>query len=150
MSIRQREKIQKAVKKIVKEAGFNIKIEIAFDDHEDVYGNSIYAKMLLGVYIDKPCIIISQDVLDYYTYNEFKAIILHELGHIILQHNRGIGPEGELEADKWAVEHGACAKAFISSLLRMNLEDSRTINWNLSDTHPSVHDRAKALGINLI
>ena len=74
-------------------------------------------------------IVVNEEVQDLLTEEELRAALLHEVGHIKKGHSEkaktsgsnitNLSSELELEADRWAVDHGADPMALASALTKL-------------------------------
>lgn len=124
----------------------NIEIECVQSDDE-YYA---YAKPTLNL------IVISSAVLKLFSYDELMAVLGHELGHLMLDHNLSIMSKhkAEFEADRYAIKKYKLSRyAMIIGLYKaMRKTYSKEINiWTMcSHSHPSLLARATKLGLNSI
>ena len=74
-------------------------------------------------------VVVNEEILNLLTEEELRAALLHEVGHIKKGHSEKVRESGtkvtnlsselELEADRWAVDHGAQPLALASALLKL-------------------------------
>lgn len=124
--------IQYIIKTIGKKYFKDLVINVVID--EELEDNAGIRSLGSG----KVLIIVGPLLLDLLTLSELKAVILHELGHIVI----GFENKGhlyEMEADRMSIVLGAKPKAMISALKKIHpTEESRNL---ATFSHPNVYQR---------
>ena len=74
-------------------------------------------------------VVVNEEILNLLNKEELHAALLHEVGHIRKEHSEKVRESGtkvtnlsselELEADRWALDHGAQPLALASALLKL-------------------------------
>lgn len=94
-----------------------------------------------------PYIIINPDMFDLLTDKEMLAAVSHELGHLF-HGSRKACPEIELFADAQSLKVGGNEVDLLKALIKLSRSCGDNL-YEISDTHPSIEQRAENLGINL-